>query len=138
MVELLQIIFLNQTLDHVITRNEDVVGFAVGNFNIHLFIGIKVFHNDFGSGLFFKVLNNIFSRIFAPVVNVKCLTFIGPGRICGSEAGEEHSADKDRCRCEGRNPFFAADFLMDRVLCRQHRGHIDNNEHYGNDDNHKG
>ena len=76
MIKFLKEIFFDKTLNHIITWNQDVVTFPVGNFDIHLFVGIKVFHDNGSTGLFFKVGNDVFTDIFSRHIDVKCLAGI--------------------------------------------------------------
>ena len=97
-IQFLEHAFVDQSFDHVIGRNQHVIGIPSLQFGVHGFVGIEVFHDNLYAEFFFKIGNQVFAHVFAPVVELQ-----GIGTIF--------------CNCVFRRCTFAA---AAAAACQQH------------------
>ena len=139
MIERLQQILADQPLDHIITGHQHVIGFAVGDFDVHLLVGVKILHNDGGAGGCFKVLQDVLAGVFAPVIEVKRLAGIGQSRGCAADARYREAADHDgrQCQCGRQQHFASGEFRCALAFGDEAGCQIDEQQHDGDDDHHQ-
>ena len=138
MIQFLQITFFYQPLDHIITGDQNIISLSICHFNVHLFIGVKVFHYHRTSGLFFKVTDDIFTGILSPVIYIKCLSFKRTGRTAAAHVNKQDNTDSNNRYSHCRNPFASfSDFGLFLSLRSKQRCHIDNDQNCCNDYNHQ-
>ena len=112
-IQLLQVTFIDQPLNHIITGDQDIIRFSVCHFDIHLFIGIKDFHNYSTTGFFFKIADDILTGVFAPVIYMQGLSLVFAGRFTTAQTRENQDCYKSNCSHCQRNHFFtSADLLF--------------------------
>ena len=73
-VNFLKKIFFYKTLNHIVGRNQDVIGTAAHELCVHDLVGLEHVIVDLCVVLLLEVGDDIFSDIFAPVVDIEAQT----------------------------------------------------------------
>ena len=136
-LQLLQITLVHQTLNHIITGNQYIIVFLICHLDIHLLIGIEVFHGDSCSGCLLKIRNYIFSHIFAGHIDRQGLSRIGKILTGGTDFHQTDQENHSGCRAARQYKAPSAHFVLLLPLRHQHGYHIDQHQYNGDNDNHQ-
>ena len=138
-IQFLQTVFLHHTLDHIVRRDDNVIGIARLHFGVHHFVGIEIFHDNIYAVFFFKGRDQVFTHIFAGDIQFQCIGtifFDGILRRCTAamEGIPAKTADTNNDRKSNSNSSFANRLTCFTLFFTDNRQYIHNDQRNRNED----
>ena len=128
---MLKIFFLDQTFDHIVGRNQDIISFTTGKLGVHHLIGFKCLIYHCTVIFFFKFLQQVGINILSCIVNLQhmfSLCHIAPLHKSHSYCSHQNQGEDFSC------------FPVDSACCKllKHRHKIGQGKYQYNDNYYNG